>query len=505
MRIKIALLLLLLLFIPPAQAATQTVPLFNLSSLTSFITAGFNKIMEAIGLSGDKNVSANGSYFANLFEGMKKLALYNATDANERAKRELTARSAPKYAPITKRECWNIMITQGMVATDEAQNMAMSQIDAINQQLNTDPESGSILNRVWLTQTFCGLGTMGKVEIDGAQYAAEFGCEKEGNKKVKFAHTSIDKAILGKHCIPYDGPGLAKEILEALKQAKARGNYSMIDGDMREAMAAWLYMRMKLGQSSPKVRGDAVKTLDGQAMAYEMVEDLNGRNSVQNPLIRAFTYVMCPKKEMRADRCANDDKIGEMLKEGMGANYLSKYGPPSAYCFSRYQRDLAANISYQKQIGELGYDGMATNDMNERQLKYVEMIRENIRNRETIMNNAAKAVEQRWASGNPIPTRPIKVENEDELIDAIKTLTRALQGYEGGEKGRAKGVQDVKDAPAPAKPRGKKPAGSAPEAALRPSPAAQPALQAEDALRGLGIKLSGAVLEPLPATFPEVK
>lgn len=502
----IGILSLMLAMPVPAQAAGV-----DFSGLVSIFSGFFNQVFSLF----DKTTAAIIGSAKLQDETIRKGLEYTAQTNNDIAKKNRIAADADRYKPISKEACWNRTLARGEVAMDAAQDIAVSELSKTASLLCSSPESGTIINKKWLTDVFCALGTLGAV----GPYSAEFRCDKKGESEVKFGHANLDQAILGKHCIPFDRQQFNAELQEMAKFTTDNKhdviNYTPVDANMRQALVAWLYIRMKLGMCGPKQRGAAMETLDGMNLAFHMVEDLNSRQGAKNPLYRAFAYVMCPTKEI-APGCDRDTPyIRKMLELGYGSNYFSntgkgKYNASGEYCFSAFQRILAKNIGIQKALQVLGWNGGDAKDMSDKEFQLWKVLRDNRADRYQIMNNAAMALKQP-SYVDSMPARPInigpnggKVENETpdmpELTRAIKSLTRALEAY---HKNTGTTPRDVKFDGGAKKP--------APADAVQSNDAYDDnRAEAGDALRDLGVKisatpLSSSPLPPLQQEFPIVK
>jgi hypothetical protein len=284
------------------------------------------------------------------------------------------------------------------------------------------PDAGSVITNKILLDAACEIGMIGPVRY-GKQ-----GCDKPLVPEVAGCDISPAICILNNPRIYFDKAGWDDE-MKALAKATPQAPYQLVNPKNRGIMGAYIALakRHNSGQESYP-QGQMMTTSAGISDAAEMSDMVNLNSSSLGALLMVLSYHIAPSTAM-VPNCATSTQFVQQYLQKLDPNII----PEAGYCPSRVAKDEAALVRDWTEItnvGDLGgrqieqasFVADVSNAVENRRLAYANVV---------IAASGAASNDNQGAIGGKSGLRPVDekktITQNEQLIDAIKQLTKAVQ------------------------------------------------------------------------------
>jgi hypothetical protein len=400
----------------PAYADISLGSLLN--GLLTGIGGFFSSLVNSLTGMFDKSTTGTIQALQTLYEGQRRLAQWQVQETYRGQLGQTLATASLYYQPVTDYACAvssDLRSETGRVRSEDA---IEEYVEKIVTRVVDNPNAGTAITKDQMQTLFCQLGASGK---DPPK------CNVDAVPKVDGGDLSFDIAIANKWCIPFDIQKLNAEVTRALPNP---GGYTPSD-EMREAFVAVLYLRRMVGAQCPLASGARRETLRGIEAREELENTFTSRLAKNPAILEVFEYVTCPSQTMLPNCRRNDENLIKYLTETHAPSPAnqSTFMPGDTYCLSRRLMDHARTIRDMRALQDppAGTDAEKTAwiarleaEISDRREYYSELKSE-------ASTAAAASMTENACPGTDRPVRTGTEYDMKELLDSVRSLTKALQ------------------------------------------------------------------------------
>ncbi|HVY13202.1 MAG TPA: hypothetical protein VHB73_06530, partial [Alphaproteobacteria bacterium] len=291
-------------------------------------------------------------------------------------------------------------------------------------------DSGTVITDKQLDTLFCQLGAIGKMRN---------GCQVEADPRVEGCDISFARCN-GSHgrniAIPFDPDSFVNDLKKALDELKKKDpSINVADGN-KQIIAVLASLRKSLGRQCTWPGGRQMDTIKSVSEAARMGDVLESRYAPNEAVLHAIEVHLAYSNRFLPKCDDNDVGLMSYLKKAYPnaapGNAYYPYLPPSGYCLSGWQVDLAKISRDRLALQEPPPPGTPAEQENWRT-----NLEHSIKARETahreLMQLASDAAGGRTSASvcvetsRPISTSSLDGQDVQDLMGSIRSLTRAIQ------------------------------------------------------------------------------